>query len=54
MNQQKGLTARKGGANDPAVIAAKQQAAAPSKVKESAAQTDLYQILRNAGLKNTP
>ena len=55
MNQQKGLTARKGGANDPAVIAAKKQAAAtPSKVKESAAQTDLYQILRNAGLKNTP
>jgi hypothetical protein len=30
MNQQKGLTARKGGANDPAVIAAKQQPAGPA------------------------
>ena len=29
MNQQQGLTARKGGANDPAVIAAKQQPAGP-------------------------
>lgn len=29
MNQQQGLTARKGGANDPAVIAARQQPAAP-------------------------
>ena len=30
MNQQQGLTARKGGANDPAVIAAKQQPAGPA------------------------
>jgi hypothetical protein len=30
MNQQRGLTARKGGANDPAVIAAKQKPAAPA------------------------
>lgn len=29
MNQQQGLTARKGGANDPAVIAARQQTAGP-------------------------
>jgi hypothetical protein len=29
MNQQQGLTARKGGANDPAVIAARQQPAGP-------------------------
>jgi len=59
MNQQKGLTARKGGANDPAVYAGgigKRGAFVKpaGEVKESAAQTDLYQILRNAGLKNTP